>query len=189
MIRLKLKTIGLLVAALILFAVLGIPALSGFRRNRDFVVDYKHTSSEKEPIVLVRTGQNTGVLDSSDLDIHYQSKTIKIGEQKVVVEISDTPTKRTLGLSGRAELAAGTGMLFVFEKPAPAGFWMKAMKFAIDIIWIDESGRVVFIKKDATPESYPEVFTPTAPAKFVLEVPAGFSQKNKIEVGSRVENL
>ena len=60
---------------------------------------------------------------------------------------------------------------------------MKEMNFPIDIIWLDENLKIVAIKENAMTESYPEVFTPSTPARYVLEVPAGFVQKNKISVG------
>jgi uncharacterized membrane protein (UPF0127 family) len=66
---------------------------------------------------------------------------------------------------------------------------MKNMNFPIDIIWIGEDLRVVYIKKDAKPESYPEAFTPNQDAKYVLEVFSSFSEKNNLKVGDRVEFL
>ena len=80
-------------------------------------------------------------------------------------------------------------MLFVFDKPGQYPFWMKDMNFAIDIIWIGEDLRVVYIKKDARPELYPETYTPTENAKYVLEVPAGFSEKNNLKVGDSASFL
>jgi len=59
-------------------------------------------------------------------------------------------------------------------------------EFPIDIIWINEYGNVVYIKKDAKPELYPETYGPgpnDGEAKFVLEVVSGFSDKNNLKVG------
>ncbi len=78
-------------------------------------------------------------------------------------------------------------MLFVFDKPDIYSFWMKDMLFPIDMIWISEDGKVVYIERDARPESYPNSFIPDAPAKYVLEVNAGFSEKNNLKVGDKVE--
>lgn len=110
-----------------------------------------------------------------------------IAGQVIKVELADTPEKQRQGLSGRDELSPNTGMLFVFPLSSKQGFWMKDMKFSIDMIWITEEGRVVFIEHSATPESYPKVFTPDQDAKYVLEVPAGFALKNKLKVGDVVE--
>ncbi len=115
---------------------------------------------------------------------------VAVGSSTVSVEVADTEAKRELGLSYRDSLLPGNGMLFVFDLPDKYGFWMKDMSFSIDMIFIDQSGRVVTIAADAKPESYlqnpPEVFYPTAPIKYVLEVPAGFAQQYGIAVGSKV---
>ncbi|MCX6751552.1 MAG: DUF192 domain-containing protein, partial [Candidatus Nomurabacteria bacterium] len=93
------------------------------------------------------------------------------------------PEAQEKGLSGRKSLNEDQGMLFVFYKSEIYPFWMKDMNFAIDIIWIDEDFRVVFIKKNASTQSYPETFTPNQNARYVLEGSAGFSEKNNLKVG------
>ena len=64
------------------------------------------------------------------------------------------------GLSGKSQLAQDQGMLFVFAQPGKYYFWMKGMNFSIDIIWIGEDMKVIYIKKDARPELYPETYGP-----------------------------
>lgn len=114
-----------------------------------------------------------------------ESKIISLKD--IQLEIADTPEKRVQGLSGRKELAQGQGMLFVFDTLQKAGIWMKDMNFPIDIIWFDEQKTVVYIKEHATPESFPEVFIPSTPASFVLEVPAGFAKERGIEMGDAMQ--
>lgn len=116
-------------------------------------------------------------------------KYVKIGGQEIEVELALTTEKQSEGLSGRSELLENSGMLFVFDKPGKYNFWMKDMNFAINIIWISEDMKVVYIKKDATPLSYPEIFSPDVDAKYVLEVVSGFSEKNNLKVGDSVEFL
>lgn len=106
------------------------------------------------------------------------------GTTTIEVGIAITPEERTQGLSGRPELPGGEGLLFIFEEPNYYGFWMPDMNFAIDIIWLDPAFNVVFIKENATPESYPSVFAPTTPAQYVLEVPAFYAANHGIKVGS-----
>ena len=113
--------------------------------------------------------------------------TVTIGDATVQVEVESTEAAREQGLSGRTSLAEGSGMLFVFPQPGKYGFWMKDMHFALDMIFADASGRIVTIVQDATPESYlqnpPQVFYPTAPTLYVLEVPAGFAASHNIREG------
>lgn len=113
-------------------------------------------------------------------------KQVRIGGRVIDVDLADTPALQQQGLSGVERLDEGTGMLFVFEETAPRPFWMKDMNFPIDIIWIDENFNIVYIKNNATPESYLEVFTPETHARYVLEVAAGFAVENDIKVGDGV---
>ncbi len=113
---------------------------------------------------------------------------IKIGEAVVNVEIADTPEKRTLGLSGRTALLPNAGMLFVFDNEDYHTFWMKDMNFPLDIIWIGSDMKIVDVFKNATPDSYPKyAFKPDHPAKYVLEVNTGWLEKNKINLGDKIE--
>ncbi len=115
------------------------------------------------------------------------SNFVRIAGQDIKVEIVTTPVEQAQGLSGRQGLNENEGMLFVFEQSGNYPFWMKDMKFAIDIIWITEGKKVVYIQKDARPESFPLMYDPKANAKYVLEVVSGFSEKNNLKVGDSVE--
>ena len=108
---------------------------------------------------------------------------LSISDAKISIEIAKTTAELTRGLSGRPTLAENSGLFFIFPNSGIHGIWMKDMDFPIDIIWLDENYQIVFIKENAMPESYPEVFTPSTPARYVLEIPAGFVRKNKISVG------
>ena len=109
---------------------------------------------------------------------------MRVGRTEVRVEIADTDAERMRGLSGRDALGENAGMFFVFERTGYYGFWMKDMRFPIDIVWIGEDMRVAGITENISPETFPEVFYPPAPAQFVLEVPAGFSRSKDIRIGS-----
>ena len=83
-------------------------------------------------------------------------------------------------------------MLFTFDpQNVTPGFWMKEMLIPIDIIWI-EGGHVVKIDKNVeapkenTPDSELKIYTPDTPIDYVLEVNAGFSDKNSIKVTDTV---
>ena len=82
---------------------------------------------------------------SSSADI----ATLRTSETTVRAFIADSDVERKRGLSGRPNLVDGTGMLFVFKESGEHGIWMKDMRFPIDILWLDERLRVVFIKEDA----------------------------------------
>ncbi len=123
------------------------------------------------------------ILNFSDRNI----KSINIAGQNIKVELSISRDQQILGLSGREKLPDGTGMLFVFPKSEKHLFWMKDMKFDLDMIWIDEKLNVVYIKENARPELYPESYGPDSDAKYILEVNAGFAEKYNLKVGDRVD--
>ncbi len=114
---------------------------------------------------------------------------LKIGSVFVEVESVSDSSAQARGLSGREGLGENKGMLFIFPKSGIYPFWMKDMKFPIDIVWISEFGRVVHIKHNATPESYPDLFVSEDLAKYVLEVPTGFAEKHNLMPGDTVEFL
>ena len=114
---------------------------------------------------------------------------VKIAGVTLKVELALTSGTQEKGLSGKNNLEENEGMLFIFNHTDKYPFWMKDMNFPIDIIWIGEDLRVVYIKKNALPESYPETFTPSQNARYVLEVFSSFSEKNNLKEGDKVEFL
>jgi uncharacterized membrane protein (UPF0127 family) len=64
--------------------------------------------------------------------------TIAVGGISVTVEIADEPAERAHGLADRDGLAPGTGMIFVFSESGPRSFWMKGMRFCLDMVWIEQ---------------------------------------------------
>lgn len=113
--------------------------------------------------------------------------TATINRQEIKLELALTPESQERGLSGRQSLGKDEGLLFSFDLPDYRYFWMKDMNFSIDIIWIDENLEVVGITKNLSPSTYPEKFSSTKPAQYVLEVKAGYSDKHDIRVGDQVE--
>jgi hypothetical protein len=116
-------------------------------------------------------------------------KSLLIGNREINVILVQTPEERQMGLSGRTNLPANTGMLFVFETPGTYGFWMKDMLFSIDMVWISADKRIIHIEKSVSPDTFPKAFSPKDPALYVLEVKAGFSDKNNIKVGDTIKFL
>lgn len=112
---------------------------------------------------------------------------VVIAGKTLSVIVADTEVTQAKGLSGHKSLKPNEGMLFIFSKPGFYGFWMKDMKIPIDIIWFDAERRVVDVWENATPDSYPRVYTPRAEAKYVLEVPAGFFAEHLMKRGDVLE--
>jgi len=118
---------------------------------------------------------------------------ITIGSTKVIIELSDTPQKQAKGLSGRTELKDGYGMLFPYNPPQMASFWMKDMLIPIDIIFIKDNKIVTLYEnvqpQPGTPPAQLKRYLSRQAIDFVLEVPARWCQKNNIQVGSSFSYL
>jgi uncharacterized membrane protein (UPF0127 family) len=100
--------------------------------------------------------------------------------------VSDTEKLRENGLSGFKGLSDKELMLFVFDYDDVVGFWMKDMLFSLDIIWIDSAMKVISIEKNVTPETFPKIFYPTKPARYVLELAAGMTDRLGTKIGDSV---
>lgn len=124
-----------------------------------------------------------GSFDTSVM-IQPPSAKIKIAGTQLKIFVADTPVARERGLGGREALADNEGMLFVFPTDDAYAFWMKDMKFSIDILWLDASGTVVHIEPNVSPDSYPRTYKPSRPARYVLEVNAGFVEQHHVQVGN-----
>lgn len=103
----------------------------------------------------------------------------------IIVEIADSPSERSKGLSNRKELAWNRGMLFVYEKDVENGFWMKDTTIPLSIAFINDNGTILDIQQ-MKPKTT-EIHKPGMPYRYALEVNQGFFQKNNIEVANQVE--
>ncbi len=119
-------------------------------------------------------------------DEFYAERHMVIKETPLSVFIADTETKREKGLGGRNELSDKNGMLFVYQKSGLYGIWMKDMHIPIDIMWVDESNRVISLQTNVATTTYPQVFYPEKNALYILETNAGFVEHNKIAKGDLV---
>lgn len=111
-----------------------------------------------------------------------QKKTVLVKDIPIFVSVAETLVEKKRGLSDKGELKENEGMLFIFDEPDKHGFWMKDMKFSIDIVWIQDN-QIVFIEKNVSPDTYPTMFYPSKPANLVLELPGGFCDAHSISVG------
>jgi uncharacterized membrane protein (UPF0127 family) len=110
------------------------------------------------------------------------------GDLVVNVEVAQSAADQQRGLMDREGLSDGSGMLFIFDSEDRHNFWMKNVNFPIDIIWIDSNFRIVDITMGAVPcMAEPcTLYSPSLPARYVLEVPSGFAGENGVELGGVV---
>jgi len=115
---------------------------------------------------------------------------VSIKSLSVKATVADTAALRKKGLSKIQSLPFDQAMLFVFENNGKYSIWMKDMKFAIDIIWLDENKRITDIATEVASESGKKdseltIYKPVNDAKYVLEVNAGLVKLNNLQVGDK----
>ena len=105
----------------------------------------------------------------------------------VYVDVANDPEEQSRGLMFRNSMEWNNGMLFVYKDVEYLSFWMKNTYIPLDMIFVDKDLRIVDIKEDVQPCPLQEDICPSypskQPAKYVLEVNAGFVQQNGIRVG------
>lgn len=101
------------------------------------------------------------------------------------VEVVDGVLSRTIGLMYRRSLPANSGMLFLYKNEQNVVFWMKNVFFSLDIIFIDNSGRIIKICSNTIPNDPAFIHSP-APIIGVLELHGGTAKRAHIKVGDFV---
>jgi uncharacterized protein len=107
-----------------------------------------------------------------------------INGKEIKMEVVSTEKERAKGLGGRNSICDSCGMLFEFASAENHSFWMKDMRFSLDIIWV-LNNKIVYIAKNLPPD-YQGVITPTVPANRVLELNGGTCDKNNIKEGDAI---
>ncbi len=102
------------------------------------------------------------------------------------IEIADNDSSRARGLMQRFHLPERSGMLFIFDQPAPQSFWMANTQVPLDILFVDADSQIVRIAKYTKPLSPESVTSEGLPAQFVIEVEAGFTDTYGIVETDRV---
>ena len=106
--------------------------------------------------------------------------------KKMKVEVSATVEARIRGLSGRAGMPTNTGMLFIFDRISVQAMWMVEMRFALDILWLDEFMTILHISPNCTPcpdRSNCPFFSSVHPVKYAIELNGGAAAAFGLGVG------
>jgi len=109
------------------------------------------------------------------------------GQAQFTVEIVDTPETRAQGLMFRESLGRWAGMLFVYEEPGRAVFWMRNTLIPLDMIFVDPAGNVTHVHRDAVPLDETPIDGGDG-VLYVLEVNAGVTERLGIGPGSQMRH-
>jgi uncharacterized protein len=102
------------------------------------------------------------------------------------LERADSNQQQLRGLSGRNGLPTGTGMLFSFGQPATQCMWMKDMRFAIDMIWLNDRKEIIKVEPNVSPQTYPASFC-AENTKYVIELNSGEATKYGFVPGGKLK--
>ncbi|TDE10032.1 DUF192 domain-containing protein [Dyadobacter psychrotolerans] len=139
----------------------------------------KKTVSEK-PVVSTEI-PSTVFTKEGEVVFSREGKQIR----KIDVEIAENDAERNKGLMYRPYIPDSTGMLFIFQEPRELGFWMKNTQIPLDIIYADAGKKIISIQKNTKPFSE-ESLPSNGVAKYVVELNAGFSDRNDIKPGDAI---
>jgi uncharacterized protein len=106
----------------------------------------------------------------------------------VEVSLAVTDQERALGLMYVSSLADDRGMLFLFSEDSKNPFWMKNCLISLDMIWLDDAGKIVDISSNVEPcaaDPCPNYF-PSAPYRMVLEVRGNLAREHKLAAGDKL---
>ena len=109
------------------------------------------------------------------------------GQARFAIELADDPAERARGLMFRESLPQSSGMLFVYEAPQRATFWMKNTLIPLDMVFLDPAGRVLGVHAMARPGD--ETIIDGGPGVLgVLEINGGLAARLGIAEGSELRH-
>jgi uncharacterized membrane protein (UPF0127 family) len=112
------------------------------------------------------------------LDLRWQG-----GAARFSVEIADTAALREKGLMNRSHMASAAGMLFVYDAPQHAWFWMKNTLIPLDMIFADAAGKVSTVHANAVPGDLTPIDGGEG-VRYVLEINGGLADRMGIVPGA-----
>ncbi|MBZ0178302.1 MAG: DUF192 domain-containing protein [Melioribacteraceae bacterium] len=147
--------------------------MSGNDNSSSPQTDYRRSNQESDLYKFKKEGELS--FNSSD------------GEflTSIDIEIAETLQERALGLMNRDKMDEKQGMFFIFPFEEEQSFWMRNTLISLDMIFVNSNNTIVKIHKNTktqSDQSYPS----NAPAIYVVEVIAGFTDKYNIKEGDKI---
>lgn len=119
--------------------------------------------------------------------VSFSTSSLTINGKVYSIEVATTEQQLETGLMYRTEMAPDHGMLFIFAEPQIVRMWMKNTPLPLDMLFIDEKGKIVSIAANNKPESE-YIINSMSRAKATLELLGGTCEKQHIHVGDMVHH-
>ena len=137
-------------------------------------------------IVLILWGLSFGAEAMVQFDVDHLTLVDHDGHRhEMTVEVASTPDQLTQGLMFRRQMAADAGMIFDFHELKAVSMWMKNTFIPLDMIFVDDQGRITGVVERAVPQSLDIISSP-GKARAVIEVNGGATQSMGIKAGDHV---
>ena len=120
-------------------------------------------------------------------NLRFKVETFKIQNKVYHLKTAKSFCEHTMGLMDLSEIGAD-GMIFYFNQPQILKFWMKNTNLPLDLAYLDEHMKITEILHmpvSLTPEDYP-IYASSGPAKYAIEAPLDFFERQNIHVGDTV---
>jgi hypothetical protein len=123
--------------------------------------------------------------------VAFGTAELRAGDRAIRVEVASTRAQSERGLGYRDTLAADAGMIFDLHRTQVPVFWMKGMRFPLDMVWIDDAKRVVDVARDVPPQPGAKDdelrrYSPAVPVRYTLEVNAGAAARLGLAPGAQL---
>ncbi len=132
------------------------------------------------------TVENTAPTFKKEGELSFISKVDNETLAAIDIEIADTDQKTAQGLMYRSSMPQNAGMLFLMPREEIQGFWMRNTYIPLDMIFVNSNKEIVTIHANTTPMNE-KSYISTAPALYVVEVNAGYCNKNNIKEGDKID--
>jgi len=137
-----------------------------------------------------RTANQPALVIPESAQFETEQITVKKADGEILyfdVEVAVTPTQQARGLMYRKQMDEDSGMLFLFDYASKRSFWMKNTLIPLDLVFLHHDGIVHHIHHNAKPQDLTSI-TSKHPAKAVLELNGGTSDKMGIKEGDQVQH-
>ena len=112
---------------------------------------------------------------------------ISVGGATYQIEVARTSAQRRQGLMHRSSLDRHGGMLLVYRRTGDHRIWMKNMRIALRVYWIDDAARVIEMQRlEPCQQSPCPVYFASQPSRYVLELS---DHEHPLEVGDRIDGI
>ena len=160
----------ILVIVLLFGGLISTGILNFSKKSEQFIVENNNSDANQQEPPFVKEGELVFVKN----------------QQKLTVEIADNDQETTQGLMYRRTMPDSCGMLFIFPNSEPRNFWMKNTYIGLDILFLDDSKKIITIQANRMPFSEEQIPS-FENAKYVLEVNAGYCQRKGVQKGDVVD--